>query len=236
MIKRILFVLIAVATTTQLSAQDLLSPTFTYSHKKTSYITLKDGTEVTGMIKDLDRKKGLIEEIKIENEEGKKIKLKPEDVAHMYLPQSGLDKLSQVMDVMGDAQKWSNNDLDQKRLNEGYVYFENANVQIKKNKEMELLMQLLNPTFSKEVKVYHDPMAKQTASIGVAGITVAGGLEKSYFMLPSNKEVAYKLQKKNYDEEYAALWAGCEKLMAADADKKWSNLSKHVLSFSECAE
>lgn len=236
MIKRILFVLVAVATTTQLTAQDLLSPTFTYSHKKTSYITLKDGTEVTGTIKDLDRKKGLIEEIKIENEAGKKVKLKPEDVAYMYLPQSGFDKLSQAMDVMHDAQKWSNDALNQERLKEGYVYFENANVQIKKKKEMELLMQLLNPAFSKQVKVYHDPMAKQSASIGIGGITVAGGLEKSYFMLPSDKEVAYKLEKKNYDEEYAALWSGCDKLMAADADKKWSNLSKHVLSFSECAE
>jgi transcriptional antiterminator Rof (Rho-off) len=68
----------------QATAQDLVSPTFTYSHKKTSYITLKDGSEITGTIKDLDRKKGLIEEIKIVNEAGKKLKLIPEYVASMY--------------------------------------------------------------------------------------------------------------------------------------------------------
>ena len=38
-------------------AQNLLSPSFTFSHKKTSYITLLDGTEIEGTIKDLDREK-----------------------------------------------------------------------------------------------------------------------------------------------------------------------------------
>jgi nitrate reductase beta subunit len=66
------------------------------------------------------------------------------------------------MEVASDAQKGSNDELNQERLKEGYVYFENANLQIKKGRQMELLMQLLNPTFSKQVKVYHDPMAKQT--------------------------------------------------------------------------
>ena len=47
------------------NAQELLSPSFTFSHKKTAYLTLIDGTELNGNIKDIDREKGLIEEIKI---------------------------------------------------------------------------------------------------------------------------------------------------------------------------
>lgn len=235
MLKKISVLTLLVAMIFQANAQELLSPSFTYSHKKTSHITLKDGTELTGTIKDIDRKKGLITKIKIVNEEGKKVKLEPTDVAHMYLPQSGLDKFSKVMDTMNDAQKWNNEQMDQDLLNDGYVYFENAEVYYKKKKKKELLMQLLNPTFSKEVKVYHDPMAKQTMSVGVGSVKVAGGLLKSYFVQTEEGVPAYKLKKKDYDEEYVVMWEGCESLMSSE-DRKWKDLSKHIVKFSECQE
>lgn len=233
MIKKLNLLILLIIVAFHAQAQELLSPSFTYSHKKVSYITLKDGTELTGTIKDLDRKKGLIEEVKIENEKGKKVKLKPSEIAYMYLPQSGFDKLSQAMDAMHDVQKWNNEQMNQDLLDDGYVYFENAEVYYKKKKKMELLMQLLNPTFSKEVKVYHDPMAKQTASIGVGGITVAGGLEKSYFVKTKDDVPAYKLEKKEYDDEFNTLWEGCEALISSD-ERSWKNLSKHIVKFSEC--
>ena len=52
-------------------AQQLRSPTNTFSHQKMAYITLVDGTEVEGTIDDVDRKKGLIEFIKIIDASGK---------------------------------------------------------------------------------------------------------------------------------------------------------------------
>ncbi|WP_375581342.1 hypothetical protein ABWH96_10165 [Marivirga tractuosa] len=233
MIKKLTLSLLAFIIVIQVSGQKLLSPSFTYSHKKPSYITLKDGSEITGELKNVKRKKGLIKEIKIENEEGKKVKLKPEDIKEMYLPQSGLDKVSQAMDAATDAQKWTNEQMDQDLLDDGYVYFENAQVYYKKKKKMELLMQLLNPSFSKEVKVYHDPMAKQTMSVGVGGVTLAGGLEKSYFVMTEGDEAAYKLKKKDYDDEYEIMWEGCEALISSD-DRAWKDLSEHVVQFSEC--
>ena len=62
---------------TSLSAQDFLDGAFTFSSKKESFITLTDGKEITGFIDDIDRKKGLIEEITIIDMNKKKIKLKP---------------------------------------------------------------------------------------------------------------------------------------------------------------
>ncbi|WP_010523062.1 hypothetical protein [Aquimarina agarivorans] len=119
----------------QLSAQDFLSPSFTFSHKKTSYITLADGSEIEGIIKDIDRKKGLIEYIKIQDGSKKKHKLKPEQVKFMYLPPSGFDKLSKLTNFLTDTQKWNDEKLNQDFLNKGYVYFELADVLIKKKKE-----------------------------------------------------------------------------------------------------
>ena len=56
--------------------------------------------------------KGLIEEIKIENLNDEKVKIKPEDIKHMYLPPSGLDKLSKKVSFMSDATLWDQDELN----------------------------------------------------------------------------------------------------------------------------
>ncbi len=214
--------------------QELLNPSFSYSQKKTTYITLTDGTEIQGTIKDLDRDRGLIEEVKIKDGNGKKHKLKPEDIKFMYLPPSGLDKLGKKLNTGFDVQKWEDGALDRERLNLGYIYFELADVKIKK-KTKKLLMQLLNPSFSKNIKVYHDPYAKKTMSLGVGPLTVAGGNEKSYYVA-KGKNAAFRLKKKDYKEEFNALWSSCPDLIKEFPLKKWSDLTKHVLAYSECNE
>ncbi|PWJ42892.1 YgdI/YgdR family lipoprotein [Sediminitomix flava] len=214
-------------------AQELLTPTFQYSHKKTAYITLADGTEIKGTLKDVDRKKGLIEEIKIVDLEGKKHKLTPDQVKHMYLPPSGLDKLGKAIDFLNDARRWTDDKLDQDLLGKNYAYFENSKVQVKK-KQLTLLVQLLNPTFSKSVKIYHDPMAGETASIGVGPIK-AGGIAKSYYVkVVGQSDVATRLKKKDYSAEFKPMWGSCEAVVAEYASPKWRDLSKHAVKFSEC--
>lgn len=232
MIKKFSFIVVTLAFVIQTQAQQLLTPSTTFSHNKESIITLKDGTEIKGELKSLKREKGLIAEVKIADESGKTKKLKPEDINFMYLPPSGLDKLSKAMDALHDVQKWNDEKMDQDLLNQGYVYFENATVKVKK-KQMELLMQLLNPTFSKDVKVYHDPLAKETMSVGVGNVTVAGGNAKSYFIQVGD-EVAYKVEKKNYDEEFPKLFGKCSTLAEKYPEKKWSELTNHIIDYTEC--
>ena len=52
-------------------AQKFLQGAFTFSKKKTSYITLNNGETVEGILWDLDRKKGNIEEITIKKTDSK---------------------------------------------------------------------------------------------------------------------------------------------------------------------
>lgn len=99
---------------------------------------------------------------------------------------------------------------------------------------MELMMQLLNPDFSKVVKVYHDPFAKETAFIGVAGVTVAGGNDKSYFVKVSSDPAAYKLTKKDYKKEFTGMWSKCKDMSSKHPDVKWSDLVQHILDYSAC--
>ena len=213
-------------------AQELLPPVFTYSHKKTSYITLNDGSTLEGVIKDLDRKKGIIEEVKLEMGDGKKRKIKPEEIKHMYLPSSGFEKFANSMSFLSDATKWDNDDLDQALFGQGYTYIESSKVMVKK-KQLTLLVQLLNPHFSGKIKVYHDPLAGETASLGVGGIKVAGGLDKSYYVKKEGKPAAVRLKKKNYDEEFKGFYGSCSKV--AKMNPKWSDFATHVYTYAkEC--
>lgn len=230
-----LFILF-LSVTNILVAQDFLDGAFTFSSKKESYITLQDGKELIGFIDDIDRKKGLIEEITIIDAEKKKIKLKPEEVKHMYIAPSGFDKLARADRLLSNATKWDDDkSAHASHIKEGYVYFETVNVMIKK-KQMTLLLQLLNPGFARNIKVYFDPLAGETASIGFGGITVAGGDAKSYYFKKGDN-VAFRMHKKNYDEEFENLYGDCPELKKTFIkDMGWSRVEKHVFHHSENCE
>ncbi len=225
-------IVLAVAT----MAQELQTPSTSFSHKKKAYVTLADGTEIIGNINDIDRKKGIIKAIKITDGSGEKRKFAPEEIAYMYLPPSGLDKLGNAINTINDAKQWNQSKLDENLLNQGLVYFEQANVKIKK-KTMTLLAQLLNPSFSAKVKVYHDPLAKETASLGVAGIKVTGGIAKSYYIQKEGDVAAYKFDKAGYKKEFSVFW-NCDAMdsqFTTGEEKAWRNLAKHAAAYTtEC--
>jgi len=234
--KCILLFAVALLLVTPMLAQKFSPPSNRFSGSKPSYITLKDGTTLEGTVKDLDRKKGLIEEVKLELPDGKKRKLKPADIKYMYLPPSGFDKLVGAFEFLHDATKWDNTDLDKDIIGRGYVYFEQAEVRLSKKKTMTMLMQLLNPSFSSKIKVYHDPFAKETMSLGVAGVDVVGGDLKSYFVLANDDKVAFKLEKKDYDDKYKDLFKNCQQLVTElDAKHAWTDLAEYIFKYSkEC--
>lgn len=215
------------------------TPMEAFSIKKTSYITLTDGTEVEGTLNRLKRKKGLIESIKIKLTNGDVVEYPAAEIKSMYLPESALNKIATGLDAVNDAQKWNNSDLNAEHLKDGYAYFEATNTQIRKNKEGVVLLQLLNPAFSNKIKVYHDPFAKETASMGVGGITLAGGVDKSYF-IKKGDGTAERVMKKNYEDYENMLYGDCQ--MMKNYLKKlkkvyWSEMPEHIYTYTkDCSE
>lgn len=214
-----------------LHAQKFLKPFETISHKKTTYIIMEDGSEIQGKVKKLKRKKGLIKEINIKGESGKKRTIPIEDIKYAYLPQSGWDKLVKVDDFMYDSQQWNNGLYDKDRLKDGYAYFEKAEVQVKK-KKMVLLMQLLNPGACSRLKVYHNPFANETAGLGVGGIRVTGGKDKSYYVSHDN-ELAFKLQKKKYKNMYSEIFGDCKAIKNEFGSASWKKFEKAAFMYNE---
>ncbi|MCP1385027.1 hypothetical protein [Runella salmonicolor] len=215
-------------------SQDFIPAYDRFSGKETSYITLENGTKLEGTLEDLDRRKGLIEEVVIKDATGKKITLKPDQIKSMYLMPSGLSKLSTNMDVGTKVKKWDAQYIDSEIIKKGYAYFEKAKVVLKKDQEM-LLMQLLNPGFNSKIKVFHDPFAAETMRVGFGGMTMAGGDDKSYYVQAGDLP-AKKLKKKEYEDEIKVMYASCPALVKKIGEKlRWSEFAKHVYEFSfEC--
>lgn len=217
-----------------MQAQDFFSqPIEVFSKKKTAYVTMADGTEVEGTIHKIKRKKGLFEEVSLYVNE-KKTPLKAGDIAHMYLPQSDWDKLGKALDVMDDATQWNNDEnVNMDYITDGYAYFETSTTNYRKNKTADVLLQLLNPAFANKIKVYHDPYATESASVGVAGIKMAGGNDKSYFVKKGD-ETAFRLKSKDYKDYISKLYGDCD-VFEKDKKFKWSYFGDHLMTYSkEC--
>jgi len=214
-------------------AQKLLKPFERISHKKSSYVFMEDGSEIEGTIKKLKRKKGLIKELNIKDENGKEMTIPIEDIKYAYLPQNGLDKAWKIFDFIGDATQWNDGLHDKDRIAEGYAVFEKTMVKVKKNKQV-LLTQLLNPGTCERIKVYHNPWSSETAGLGVGGIKVTGGKDKSYYV-SKDGAVAFKLQKKKYDDYFSDLFGECQSVKKDYENTKWNEFENALFAFnSDC--
>lgn len=230
-IKLTFFITALLLVTISAYAQKLTIPTYTFSGKKTSYVNLKDGSKIEGKLSKLYRKKGQVKAVKIKDANGKKRKIEAVDIKNMYLVPSGFDKFNKAHSFMYDATQWRDNDLDKDILKKGYVYLEQTEVLIKKKKRT-LIMQVLNPTFCGKIRIFHNPFAGKSTGIGIAGIQVAGGKDKSYY-IKKGDAVAYKIKKKNYKKEFKALFANCEEVKKQFTKIKWRELPKHVFTFDK---
>jgi hypothetical protein len=221
--------MLAMATTAQTFA-----PAFNgFSKKKPTYITLKDGTELTVNLKSLKYKKGLIDDLKIIDENGEKVKINPEEISHMYVPPSNIAKFNQMVDAATDVTKIADNELSSEHLKDGYLYMESSNVQIKKKKTQYCMLQLMNPAFSKMVKVYNDPYAAESASVGVGGMTVAGGLDKSYYIKIEGEDVAKRIKKKEYKKDMEEIFTKCPDVVSKyGADPSWSEFEQFIYEYT----
>ncbi|MCB0688741.1 MAG: hypothetical protein KDC53_19515 [Saprospiraceae bacterium] len=225
-----LFICLGISLSGTLFSQSLLTGYSMFSHKKSAFITTTEGQTLEGTVDKVKRKKGLLELV-ILDINGKKVALKPAEIDHMYLPPSGLDKFSNAYDEATTMSKWDREDVESDKIKDGYAYFENALVSLK-GKSRTMLMQLLNPGFSSRLRVYFDPFAAETMRAGIGPVTVAGGLDKSYYVQRPNEE-AYRLKKKEYKKDFETFYQDCPELLQKYESPNWPDFAKHIFYYTE---
>lgn len=216
---------------TTISAQ-LFTPAFDlFSIKEVAYINLEDGTKVEGIIHSINRTNGLIKSISITPiGETKRLSLKADAISSMYLPISSFNKLDNSIN-RAFSEHVRNRMVNTELTDQGYAYFEKTKVVKRKDVE-ELLLQLLNPSFSEKIRVYDIPLSKETVSTEVGGVTIALDENKSYFV-KVGETTAVKLRKKDYDDAYVALYKDCPALVQKlKSDHRWSRFDEHLWAYT----
>jgi hypothetical protein len=105
-----------------------------------------------------------------------------------------------------------------------------------KKKSRILLMQLINPSFVGKIRVYTDPFARETAGLGVAGIQVTGGDEKSYYIKKGDNG-AFRLEKKDFKESFKMVFEGCPEVVKKGGKKPdWKLFAEYVSEYNQCAK
>lgn len=177
---------------------------------------------------------GQLRSFTIKKEDGSKMKFKSPDVKILAVKPSKLSNIESAMSVPNVA-KAGEIDFD-KVVNREWVYFEQA--LLPKKKDKFVMMQLLNPGFDSKIKVYLDPNAKETGGIGVGGIKVTGGEDKSYLVVfDGGKSEVYK--KSRYKKEaLKQLYKDCTvfKENYAGEKFKWKNFAEHVFVYDQLCE
>jgi hypothetical protein len=231
-LKFILFFLLFFGLTANVISQKLFNPVYSFSSEKTAYITLNDGSQVEGLIQDIDRKKGLLLSFTIVDPEGKSSNFRAGDISKIYLAATGKNNMGKRYEFISDPAKWDNNELNRDLFKNGYAYFEQVEVEMGR-KTRPMLLQLLNPSFSSRIKVYQDPFVSETTSLGTAELKRSGDHSNSYVVKDGNRP-AFMLNKGSYQDNFIALFGECKAMVPLREKAKWSQFEQHLYDYNRC--
>ncbi len=194
-------------------------------------ITLVSGDEVTGKLSGAVIINGYLDKIVLKKDNGEKLKLKPEDITRLAIKASKLAKLTMIAESMSSIKEITKTDFDE-IVNREYIIFETA---MRSNNAGKLrLMQLLNPGFDSQIKVFADPNAKETQGIGIQGIKFTGGEDKSYLFV-ENGDKAILVKKRTYKKDFQELYQNCPMMLKVfEGEKiKWDDAAGHVFVYDQ---
>lgn len=200
-----------------------------FSKKKTSFVTKTDGKVVEGEIDKIKRKKGTPKEVHIEAN-GKVVELLADEIKSMKAAPSGWGKMAAAIESTTNVKKLQSGAYEE--VDRSFSYYEQAKLPTRKGHTV--LLQLVNPGFDSKIKVYDDPYARESAGLGVGGMTVAGGDLKSYWVKIKGAKEAVMIEKGKYKKQFKSLFGDCPKLMKMLKAKeiKWSEFAKHVYMYT----
>jgi len=168
-----------------------------------------------------------IKELTIKDDQGIKQKFEEQDIKRVLAKLSDMDKLSMSMESSSSLKDLSQTDI--KQVAEAKYFIWEPAITPKKGKLK--VLQLVNPGFDSRIKVYRDPMAQETSGVGIAGVKLTGGIEKSYYLVKTGEDVATLMERGDYKKQFYDVFVkGCPTMEKFLEGKKpdWDDFAKHV--------
>jgi hypothetical protein len=211
---------------TPAAAQAFLDP-LTMPMGPTATAVLVDGTTVTGKPKVIPKGIGNIKKLTLKLEDGGKEKLTPKDVTELRLVPGGLAKGMAAMNAMSSISEMAKTNAGEAISREEVLYVTGTLPNGK-----PALLQLLNPGFEETIHVYPDPAGRETAKVGVGGMTVTGGAVKSYLVGRASGGETVLVKRQQYDKLWDELYGDCP-AMAKPAEVHFDTMAADVAAHAK---
>lgn len=229
MIRRCFRLGLVLLTTGTAFSQEFLPAIERFSSKKESFLVTAKGDTTRFFLDDLDRKKGLIVHVAGRTADGKQFEHQAEDVAFMALAPSDYAKFAAFSEGTSSVLRAGKTDF--KQINRDLIFFYQEYLD---DKQRTVLVQQINPGFDSRLRVYDDPFAAQTAGIGVGGMQMTGGQDKSYYV--NYKGKTFRMFKRDYDRLFNEFFGNCPGLKARYRNAAWRDFAEHLFFYEQsCA-
>lgn len=202
---------------------------------KEATATLKSGETITGKLKNATLISGYLKKARILTEEGTKVDLLAEEVDMLKVKAGDFARMAMISESTESIKKMSKADFDEIKTRE-YIVFVSALMDKKKDKPR--FMQLLNPGFDSQIRVFADPNANETGTLSMGGLAITGGEARSYLFLMDGEKVV-KVKKNSYRKDFEELFSSCPEMMETFAGDKimWDDVAGHVYAYDQaCGE
>jgi len=233
--KHLIILLFALCTVETVYSQGFVTPLeeedYAVIFNQPCTVSLTNGKELTGKFVGGSGTNGYLNAITIKLDNGEKLKLKPGEINKFIVKTSGLAKLALITESTSSIKEVTSTDFEE-IVNRDHFIFETA---LSHNKEGKVrLLQLLNPGFDSKIKVYANPNANETMGLGLAGVKITGGKDKSLLFVKDDSK-AVIVRKGDYKDSFVELYATCPKMIEVFKGEKlkWQDVAAHVFVYDQ---
>lgn len=210
-----------------------------FSRSKLIYVETEDGTKIEGYLGGFKKDEGLITMVKLKDKSDKKLEFTTSQIKKMYLYPSSFSKVEGLLVKDDVVNNWGDDSvIDTVLIKQGYVLFEKIPIKTagKRKNEFntkEVMLQLVNPHFSKKMKVYDNPNTDNSGLINVGGISVVKGGINSYYIRKVSEGVAYKLYSWDYSKKFSDIFGDSPDFMETFGKSPlWIHFERDVYQYT----
>lgn len=215
--------------------QGFIAPVNQFPRRNLCTVELANGTTVVGKIKltSLD-KKGYLTAISLKDTSGITNNYDAQDINRLYAKMDLLAKMDAFYGSSSSTAEMFGIEFHEV-MERQYIIYEQALLPKKKDKFR--LLQLVNPGSDKNIKVYHDPDAKETKRLKLYSVALTGGKDRSYLVVVHNQK-ALKLKKKKYKKIFPQLYGSCPKMIKLMGMNKikFKDMPAHIYAFDQLCD
>lgn len=192
-------------------------------------ITTLDGKIISGKVKYASFGPNGMMSLMLLDEQGNKNKFKAADVQQLKLKVDGLAKLEIVAEQSSNIKKLANSNFKEVVERE-YIYWQRVK---HPEKDKYYLLQLLNPGFDGELKVYDLP-GKRSGEMSSGDVAISGNTATAYYVVKDGQ--TFVVSKKKYKKhDFQFLFSDCPKIIENN-EPDFKAFAEHVYFCDQICE